>query len=80
MTQYIIDALQSRPRRSQPSAHRLHATLWRNAAGPRRATIRSILNDFLKVVHTFPDLGSMIRTEAVVARMRARRCRAARSC
>ncbi|KXU89874.1 HAD family hydrolase [Paraburkholderia monticola] len=68
MTQYIIDALQV----DLDEANRLRTgyTLRYGAALLGLTRHHPLdAHDFLKVVHTFPDLGSMIRYERGVARL-----------
>ncbi|SIT35331.1 HAD-superfamily hydrolase, subfamily IA, variant 3 [Paraburkholderia ribeironis] len=68
MTQYIIDALQVE--RAEANRLRIGYT-QRYGAALLGLTRHHPLdpNDFLKVVHTFPDLGEMIRHERGVARL-----------
>src|ERR1700761_4721633 len=68
MTQYIIDALQV----GLDEANRLRTgyTLRYGAALLGLTRHHPVdAHDFLKVVHTFPDLGSMVRHERGVARL-----------
>ncbi|AXL52471.1 haloacid dehalogenase [Paraburkholderia caffeinilytica] len=68
MTQYIIDALQV----DIDEANRLRTGYTQRYGATLLGLARHHPldpNDFLKVVHTFPDLGSMIRHERGVARL-----------
>ncbi len=69
MTQYIIDRLASGTRRGQPPAQSVYTQRY-------GATLLGLArhhpidpHDFLKVVHTFADLPSMVRSERGLARL-----------
>ncbi|WP_207000106.1 pyrimidine 5'-nucleotidase [Trinickia mobilis] len=68
MTQYIIDALQV----ERDVANRLRTGYTQRYGAALLGLTRHHLidpHDFLKEVHTFPDLGSMVRAERGLARL-----------